>query len=201
MTRATNQFADFAKSSVIAKAPEYVPILSPECKGVFFARVMFKFFEDSKKDEIQQTVLTYDARASCIYIYSFLTFQDGLVSLEKYHPLVTESYDCRGIRSPEQGASFVSRWLNRFIDDSCQDDEFKPFRNEAVSPKSAVFEQLPHWLQVYIQGTILDGFKQVMPAPPQPLTVPVSPRLSKEDWLRTHYPDLQELPKWRFPRA
>jgi hypothetical protein len=24
-------------------------------------------------------------------------------------------------------------------------------------------------------------------------------RLSKEDWLRQHYPDLKELPKWRFP--
>jgi hypothetical protein len=25
-------------------------------------------------------------------------------------------------------------------------------------------------------------------------------RLSKEDWLKAHYPELKELPKWRFPR-
>jgi hypothetical protein len=29
--------------------------------------------------------------------------------------------------------------------------------------------------------------------------MPVRIRLSKEDWLRQHYPELSELPKWRFP--
>jgi hypothetical protein len=29
--------------------------------------------------------------------------------------------------------------------------------------------------------------------------VSLKPRLSKEDWLRQHYPELSELPKWRFP--
>jgi hypothetical protein len=29
--------------------------------------------------------------------------------------------------------------------------------------------------------------------------VSVKPRLSKEDWLKANYPELKELPKWRFP--
>jgi hypothetical protein len=28
---------------------------------------------------------------------------------------------------------------------------------------------------------------------------PALPRLSKADWLKQHYPELTELPKWRFP--
>jgi hypothetical protein len=35
---------------------------------------------------------------------------------------------------------------------------------------------------------------------PSPKVVaPTLPRLSKDDWLRQHYPELSELPKWRFP--
>jgi hypothetical protein len=35
-----------------------------------------------------------------------------------------------------------------------------------------------------------------------PVTPPVrvmSKRLSKEEWLKEHYPEMSELPKWRFP--
>jgi hypothetical protein len=37
--------------------------------------------------------------------------------------------------------------------------------------------------------------------PPKPVSpvIPLKPRLSKEDWLRKNYPEMQELPKWRFP--
>jgi hypothetical protein len=28
---------------------------------------------------------------------------------------------------------------------------------------------------------------------------PAAPRLSKEDWLKANYPEMSELPKWRFP--
>jgi hypothetical protein len=31
------------------------------------------------------------------------------------------------------------------------------------------------------------------------VNVPVAKRLSKEDWLKANYPELKELPKWRFP--
>jgi hypothetical protein len=44
----------------------------------------------------------------------------------------------------------------------------------------------------------IDKFFSISTAPPK---VPVSstPRLSKEDWLRQNYPEMSELPKWRFP--
>jgi hypothetical protein len=36
----------------------------------------------------------------------------------------------------------------------------------------------------------------------QPATKTVArPRLSKEDWLKQNYPELSELPKWRFPAS
>jgi hypothetical protein len=34
---------------------------------------------------------------------------------------------------------------------------------------------------------------------PEEKHIPTVSRLSKEEWLRQHYPDLRELPKWRFP--
>jgi hypothetical protein len=42
------------------------------------------------------------------------------------------------------------------------------------------------------------GYQFGASATPSKLSVPVI-RLSKKDWLRQHYPELSELPKWRFP--
>jgi hypothetical protein len=46
--------------------------------------------------------------------------------------------------------------------------------------------------------TGLYGSPDVPYVSPIPKAAPVV-RLSKEDWLKQHYPEMSELPKWRFP--
>lgn len=42
-------------------------------------------------------------------------------------------------------------------------------------------------------------FASENPAPVAPVVHAARIRLSKEDWLKANYPELKELPKWRFP--
>jgi hypothetical protein len=57
----------------------------------------------------------------------------------------------------------------------------------------------PEWFPIIVDAPMPAQFF-IDYKPTQTTSRPVSqPRLSKADWLRQHYPEMTELPKWRFP--
>lgn len=87
--------------------------------------------------------------------------------------------------------------------------QYRTTQCEIVSMEAAQAAAFPNWLCQYIERQIKVGVSVFTSKPgqticatvvtPVPQATPAQVRLSKKDWLRQHYPDMQELPKWRFP--
>jgi hypothetical protein len=85
------------------------------------------------------------------------------------------------------GESGMWTYWDVWSDGSIQDPYF-------MNDMKGVFEQVsPEWMQKNIYSS-----KYVAP-PKRVAKKRVPKRLSKEDWLKKNYPELTELPKWRFP--
>jgi hypothetical protein len=71
---------------------------------------------------------------------------------------------------------------------------FVPIDKTSSSPAHSLWVPCLSWDEIFALRRVRQG-KTARPV--QHTTL----RLSKEDWLKQHYPELSELPKWRFPAA
>jgi hypothetical protein len=179
--------------------------LPEECKGTFVQRIRL----DSPEFDphCQHTVITYHPI-------------DGLI-LNRVRVLEGK---CVAIGSPryldQDRQGMPVRDLSDEVYDAMYDanldavlhSKFQITRCEIVSVQDAKACKFPNWLIRHIQQSTEKGFLdftrneqhpfeiiRIPGLPPELSPVPAQPRLSKEDWLRQNYPELSELPKWRFP--
>jgi hypothetical protein len=74
-----------------------------------------------------------------------------------------------------------------------------PFLVESVAGKLVLSGvTIPTKKDLYPYDKWVERYFSLSTTPPK-ARIATAPRLSKEDWLKANYPEMTELPKWRFP--